>query len=103
MSLEGAEKYEMTNLHYTVQSYRHFVDKEIIISGGGNAALDWAVELSPIAKNVTVVYRKDKLSAHEATIQEALNTGVNIECNTTISTLTANADKTAIQLVTCEN
>ncbi|MGE7945396.1 NAD(P)/FAD-dependent oxidoreductase [Lysinibacillus sp. NPDC093688] len=103
LSLEGAEKYEMTNLHYTVQSYRHFVDKDVIISGGGNAAIDWAVELSPIAKNVTVVYRKDTLSAHEATIQEALDAGVNIECNTSISKLTANADKTAIQLVTCEN
>lgn len=103
LSLEGAEKYEMTNLHYTVQSYQRFVDKEIIISGGGNAAIDWAVELSPIAKNVTVVYRKDKLSAHEATIQEALDAGVKIECNTTITKLTADADKTAIQLVTCEN
>ncbi|MDM5247711.1 NAD(P)/FAD-dependent oxidoreductase [Lysinibacillus sp. G4S2] len=103
LTLDGAEKYEMTNLHYTVQSYQRFVDKEIIISGGGNAAIDWAVELCPIAKNVTVVYRKDKLSAHEATIQEALDAGVQIEYNTAITKLTANADKTAIQLVTCEN
>jgi ferredoxin/flavodoxin---NADP+ reductase len=103
LTLDGAEKYEMTNLHYTLQSYQRFVDKEVIISGGGNAAIDWAVELSRIAKNVTVVYRKDKLSAHEATIQEALDAGVQIECNTTITKLTANADKTAIQLVTCEN
>ncbi|MFJ8459348.1 NAD(P)/FAD-dependent oxidoreductase [Lysinibacillus xylanilyticus] len=103
LTLDGAEKYEMTNLHYTVQSYQRFVDKDVIISGGGNAAIDWAVELSRIAKNVTVVYRKDTLSAHEATIQEALDAGVQIECNTTITKLTANADKTAIQLVTCEN
>ncbi|MET4560304.1 thioredoxin reductase [Lysinibacillus parviboronicapiens] len=103
LTLEGAEKYEMTNLHYTVQSYQRFVDKEIIISGGGNAALDWAVELSPIAKNVTIVYRKETLSAHEATIKEALAAGVQIECNTTITKLSANTDKTAIQLVTCEN
>lgn len=103
LTLEGAEKYEMSNLHYTVQSYKRFVDKDIIISGGGNAALDWAVELSPLAKNVTVVYRKDTLSAHEATIQEALDAGVQIECNTTITKLSANTDKTAIQFVTCEN
>jgi len=103
LTLEGAEKYEMSNLHYTVQSYKRFVDKDIIISGGGNAAIDWAVELSPIAKNVTVVYRKDTLSAHEATIQEALDAGVQIECNTTITKLTANTDKTSIEFVTCEN
>ena len=103
LTLEGAEKYEMSNLHYTVQSYKRFVDKDIIISGGGNAAIDWAVELRPIAKSVTVVYRKEHLSAHEATVQEALKAGVRIECNTTITKLSANADKTAIQLVTCEN
>lgn len=103
LTLEGAEKYEMSNLHYTVQSYKRFVDKDIIISGGGNAAIDWAVELSPIAKNITVVYRKDTLSAHEATIQEALDAGVQIECNTTITKLTANTAKTAIEFVTCEN
>lgn len=56
LTLEGAEKYEMSNLHYTVQSYKRFVDKDIIISGGGNAAIDWAVELSPIAKKP--LYRK---------------------------------------------
>ncbi len=103
LTLEGAEKYEMANLHYTVQSYKRFVDKDIMISGGGNAAIDWAVELSPIAKSVTVVYRKENLSAHEATVQEALDAGVRIECNTTITKLSANIDKTAIQLVTCEN
>ncbi|WP_042478569.1 NAD(P)/FAD-dependent oxidoreductase [Bacillus ndiopicus] len=103
LTLEGAEKYEMANLHYTVQSYQRFVGKEVIISGGGNAAIDWAVELSQIAKNITVVYRKDNLSAHEATIQEAINAGVKIECNTSITKLTSNADKTAIQYVTCEN
>ncbi|WPK13177.1 NAD(P)/FAD-dependent oxidoreductase [Lysinibacillus louembei] len=103
LTLEGAEKYEMANLHYTVQSYQRFVNKDIIISGGGNAAIDWAVELSPLAKSITVIYRKEKLSAHEATIQEAINAGVKIECNTTITKLISNADKTAIQFVTCEN
>jgi thioredoxin reductase (NADPH) len=103
LTLEGAEKYEMSNLHYTVQSYKRFVNKDILISGGGNAAIDWAVELSPIAKSVTVVYRKETLSAHEATVKEALDAGVLIECNTTITKLLANEDKTAIQLVRCEN
>ncbi|MFJ7951672.1 NAD(P)/FAD-dependent oxidoreductase [Lysinibacillus sp. NPDC096418] len=103
LTLEGAEKYEMTNLHYTVQSLQRFLGKDIIISGGGNAALDWAVELQAIAHSVTVVYRNETLSAHEATIQEALDAGVKIECNTSITKLTANTDKTAIQLVTCEN
>ncbi|ATP39902.1 thioredoxin reductase [Solibacillus sp. R5-41] len=103
LTLEGAEKYEMTNLHYTVQSLKRFLGKNIIISGGGNAAIDWAVELSAIAQSVTVVYRNETLSAHEANIKEAMDAGVTIECNTSITKLTSNADKTAIQFVTCEN
>lgn len=103
LTLEGAEKYEMTNLHYTVQSFKRFSGKNIIISGGGNAALDWAVELSAIAQSVTVVYRNEHLSAHEATIKEAVDAGVTIKCHTSITKLLSNADKTAIEYVTCEN
>ena len=42
IEIEGAERYEMTNLHYTVKSLKQFKDKKVLISGGGNSAIDWA-------------------------------------------------------------
>lgn len=99
LELEGAEKYEMANLHYTVQSLNRFKDKTVLISGGGNAAVDWAVELLPIAKKVIVIYRKDTLSAHEAQVEQLKESKAELLLNTTIETLVSNQEKTAIEEV----
>lgn len=53
LEIEGAERFEVANLHYTVKSLKYFRDKTVIISGGGNSAIDWANELEPIAKKCT--------------------------------------------------
>lgn len=53
LEIEGASRFEISNLHYTVKSLKRFKDKTVIISGGGNAAVDWANELEPIAKRST--------------------------------------------------
>ncbi|QLK86729.1 NAD(P)/FAD-dependent oxidoreductase [Staphylococcus sp. 17KM0847] len=66
LNIEGAERFELTNLHYVVQKYAHFKGKHVLISGSGNAALDWARDLSDYAKSVTLVYRKQDISGHEA-------------------------------------
>ncbi|UXR69376.1 NAD(P)/FAD-dependent oxidoreductase [Staphylococcus sp. IVB6246] len=66
LNIAGAERFELTNLHYVVQKYEHFKNKDILISGAGNAALDWARDLSNYAKSVTLVYRKKDISGHEA-------------------------------------
>ncbi|MEK4627434.1 MAG: NAD(P)/FAD-dependent oxidoreductase [Solibacillus sp.] len=100
LELEGAEKYEMTNLHYTINGLHRFKDKEVLISGGGNGAIDWAVELLPIAKKVTVIYRSEELKAHEAQVNKLFEHNVEILLNAEISSLQSNANKTAIEKVT---
>ncbi|MEK9198700.1 NAD(P)/FAD-dependent oxidoreductase [Ureibacillus sp. 179-F W5.1 NHS] len=100
LDIEGAEKFEMTNLHYTVPSFKLFQHKRVLISGGGNGAIDWAVEMLDIADEIIVVYRKDQLTAHEA--QVALlqsNPKVTILLNTTIEKLIANKEKTKVSEV----
>lgn len=68
LELEGAERYEVSNLHYTVQELEPFRGKRVLISGGGNSAVDWANELVPIAAEVTVVHRRDRFGGHEKNI-----------------------------------
>lgn len=97
LDIEGAEK--MTNLHYTVQSLNRFRNKTVLISGGGNAAVDWAVELLPIAKKVILIYRKESLSAHEAQVELLRESNADLLLNTTIETLVSNTEKTAIDEV----
>ncbi|ANY65914.1 thioredoxin reductase [Paenibacillus sp. BIHB 4019] len=68
LELEGAERYEVSNLHYTVQELEPFRGKRVLISGGGNSAVDWANELEPIAAQVTVIHRREYFGGHEKNV-----------------------------------
>ncbi len=103
LHVEGAEKYEISNLHYTIRGIQSFQDKSILISGGGNSAIDWAKDLIGVAKNIIVIYRGDKLSAHEAQISYLQENGVPIIMNTQIQSLIANEEKTKIKEVILKN
>ena len=97
LEVDGAEKYEMQNLHYTIKGLERFSGHDVLISGGGNGAIDWAVELLHVAKKVTVVYRKDELTAHESQVKKLRAHGVDILLNAEITSLLANEDKSRIE------
>lgn len=104
LQIEGAERFEVSNLNYTVKSLQHFKDKVVIVSGGGNSAVDWANELEPIAKQVHLAYRKEMLtSGHEAQVKQLLESSVTCHFQTTITKLTAGADRELIQQVELTN
>ncbi|VEF49503.1 YumC protein [Bacillus freudenreichii] len=69
LKIEGEEKFEETNLHYSVQNLAQFEGKRVAIFGGGDSAVDWALMLEPIAEKVTVVHRRDKFRAHEHSVE----------------------------------
>ena len=50
-------------VHYAVRKMEAFRDKDILISGGGDSALDWVLNLQPIAKSMTLVHRRDDFRA----------------------------------------
>ncbi len=99
LQLEGADRFEVSNLHYTIQSLKLFKDKTVLISGGGNSAIDWANELEPIAKQVYLTYRKDQLKGHEAQVTQLLNSSAQCLLNTEITKLTANDHQDAVDTV----
>ncbi|MBH0346592.1 MULTISPECIES: NAD(P)/FAD-dependent oxidoreductase [Bacillus] len=103
LSIEGAERFEVSNLNYTVKSLKRFKDKTIIISGGGNSAVDWANELEPIAKKVYVTYRKEELSGHEAQVKQLLNSSAECFFHTSITKLIAGDSHEAIEYVELTN
>ncbi|WP_163255600.1 NAD(P)/FAD-dependent oxidoreductase [Bacillus tropicus] len=103
LSIEGAERFEVSNLNYTVKSLKRFKDKTIIISGGGNSAVDWANELEPIAKKVYVAYRKEELSGHEAQVKQLLNSSAECFFHTSITKLIAGDSHEAIEYVELTN
>ncbi|MBS4189941.1 NAD(P)/FAD-dependent oxidoreductase [Bacillus sp. FJAT-49705] len=103
LEIEGAERFEVSNLNYTVKSLKRFKDKKVIISGGGNSAIDWANELEPIAKKVYLTYRKDALTAHEAQVTQLMNSSVDCFFHSSITKLMASPNHEVIERVELTN
>ncbi|WP_042170941.1 NAD(P)/FAD-dependent oxidoreductase [Paenibacillus gorillae] len=70
LDIEGADRFEVSNLHYTVQELEVFRGKRVLISGGGDSAVDWANALVPIASSLTVVHRRDQFGGHERNVSQ---------------------------------
>jgi thioredoxin reductase len=70
LDIEGANRYELTNLHYTITDVSRFKDKTVLISGGGDSAVDWANEIVKSAKQVIVVHRRNEFHAHEQPVAQ---------------------------------
>lgn len=79
MELENARDYEGKNLHYFINGMNYFQNKKVVIFGGGDSAVDWALMLEPIAEKVTIVHRRDKFRAHEHTVENMRNSNVEIK------------------------
>ncbi|GAK06877.1 NAD(P)/FAD-dependent oxidoreductase [Geomicrobium sp. JCM 19038] len=106
LTVQGAEAYETENLYYEVPDIEQFRGKDVVISGGGNSAVDWANELEPIAKSVTVVHRRDAFGGHEQFVTKMKNSRVNVMTPFAISGLTGcNQGKCIeqVQLEHCES
>jgi len=69
LSLKDAEKHEGKNIFYSVNDKNKFKDKKVSIFGGGDSALDWALELSKISR-VTLIHRRDEFRGASHTVQE---------------------------------
>ncbi|PDH20470.1 MAG: ferredoxin--NADP(+) reductase [Pelagibacterales bacterium MED-G42] len=68
-SLKECEKFENDSLYYSIKDKTIFKDKTISIFGGGDSALDWALELSNTCK-VNLIHRRDGFSGAESSVQK---------------------------------
>jgi thioredoxin reductase len=87
LELPEAAQFEKKNLHYFVSDLNAFTGQKVLISGGGDSAVDWALMLEPIAEQVTLIHRRDKFRAHEHSVENLLNSKVNIVTPTEITKL----------------
>ncbi|CDQ21300.1 thioredoxin reductase (NADPH) [Halobacillus karajensis] len=78
LKMEDTERFEQTNLHYHVSNMDQFRDRKVMIAGGGDSAVDWALMLEPIAEQVTLVHRRDKFRAHEHSVSQLNDSKVRI-------------------------
>ena len=58
--LDNIEKYEDKGIEYIIKDPEFYRNKNVIIAGGGDSALDWTIFLANVAKKVTLVHRRNE-------------------------------------------
>ena len=83
-NIENPDRFIDKGISYAVRSKDKYKNKDLIIFGGGDSALDWTVELADIAKSIKLVHRRDEFRGApntEAQMRELVETG-NVELMT---------------------
>lgn len=66
-------------IFYAVKNKEKFRDKNVLIIGGGDSAVDWANEFSQLAKNVTLIHRRDQFRAVQTSVEEMKRNHIDIK------------------------
>jgi thioredoxin reductase (NADPH) len=61
--ISGIEEYEGKSVFYAVRRMETFRDRSILVAGGGDSALDWLINLQPLASSIKLIHRRDDFRA----------------------------------------
>ena len=79
LDLPGLERFENRFLHYFVKDKTMFKNKRLLIVGGGDSAVDWALNLQDTARHISLVHRRDEFRAHEDSVKKLMNSPVDVK------------------------
>lgn len=71
--LENLDQFENKSLFYAINSYDRFKNKKVVIAGGGDSAIDFAIILANIAEKVYLVHRRDKFRCAPDSLKQIEN------------------------------
>jgi thioredoxin reductase len=75
---ESIDRFEGRGVDYMVEDLDIYQDKHVLIIGGGDSAVDWALSLEPIAKHVTLIHRREGFRAHDTSVNALMASGVDV-------------------------
>ncbi|WP_288636232.1 NAD(P)/FAD-dependent oxidoreductase [uncultured Limosilactobacillus sp.] len=78
LSLDGADEAEGHQLHYFVNHVADYKGQRVAVLGGGDSAIDIALMLEPVAKEVSIVHRRDEFRGLEHTVNQLQQSRVNL-------------------------
>lgn len=99
LELPGLRELEGRSVFYFVTDLEAFRGKDVLIIGGGDSAVDWALHLEGIASSLTLCHRRDRFRAHEGSVKELLNSTCEINLFWEVKALhTTNGDLTGVTI-----
>ncbi|HBY97773.1 MAG TPA: ferredoxin--NADP(+) reductase [Chloroflexi bacterium] len=75
----GVHEYEGRGVAYFVREKAPYRSKNVLIVGGGDSAVDWALNLKDWARQVTLIHRREGFRAHESSVAELMNSQVEVK------------------------
>jgi len=84
------ERFEGHGVYYTVTDLNAFAGKKVLIVGGGDSAVDWALTLEPIAEKVVLIHRRDQFRAHEHSVEQLKRSSVEVHLFHELETVMGN-------------
>jgi len=85
--LPAGEDFLGRGLEYFVPSSQEYVGRDVVIVGGGDSAIDWALMLEPLASSVTLVHRRDQFRAHAGSVDKVRALDVQMITNAQVTAL----------------
>ncbi len=73
LDIKNQEIYEGNGIYYFVKQKEFFRGKNLLIVGGGDSAVDWALNLKEVVKSIVLIHRRDQFRAHEQSVKELYN------------------------------
>lgn len=70
LNILNQEQYEGHGIYYFVRQKEFFRGKNLLIVGGGDSAVDWALNLKDVTKSIILIHRRDQFRAHEQSVKE---------------------------------
>ncbi|MDN5745480.1 MAG: NAD(P)/FAD-dependent oxidoreductase, partial [Nocardioidaceae bacterium] len=85
--LPAGEEWIGRGMEFFVPTFAPYAGKDVLIVGGGDSAFDWALNLEPIARSVTLVHRREAFRAHARTVQQVRESSVQLVTNAQVAAL----------------
>ena len=96
--LPAANEWEGDEIAFFVPSFDDYVDRDVVIVGGGDSAFDWALHLEPIARSITLIHRRDAFRAHQHTVDQVMASSVNVITSANVSALVGDSGLEAVDV-----
>jgi thioredoxin reductase (NADPH) len=75
---ESVDRFEGKGVEFFVTDLNVYRDKRVLIVGGGDSAVDWALATEPLAQSVTLIHRREGFRAHESSVEKMKASSVDV-------------------------